>query len=254
MPKRFTVTEKWNDVWFISLSPQAKVIWEYICDNCDISGVWEANVELMRFRIKFSNQVDIGKHLSELNEVAQKLGMEDRVEWFEDKRRLWIKNFIRVQYGVLSENSSTHRGVIKCIQNHRINKGLPKGFETLIGRVKVKDKNKYNKESKEEKEPNVDFETFWNAYDKKVERDKCEKKWRKLSDSDREAVMAYIPRYKKAQPVKQYRKNPETFLNNRGWEDELISSDSKQNQTPEKVLNEYEELQKRNASKYRVGR
>ncbi len=34
--------------------------------------------------------------------------------------------------------------------------------------------------------------------------------------------MLYIPKYKAAQPNKQYRKNPETFLNNKSWNDELI--------------------------------
>ena len=35
-------------------------------------------------------------------------------------------------------------------------------------------------------------------------------------------MFEYIPKYKQAQPDKQYRKNPETFLRNRSWEDELI--------------------------------
>ena len=37
-------------------------------------------------------------------------------------------------------------------------------------------------------------------------------------------MIKYIPNYKSATPDKKYRKNPETFLNNRSWKDELIKS------------------------------
>lgn len=69
---------------------------------------------------------------------------------------------------------------------------------------------------------NVTFDTFWNAYDKKVGRPKCEKLWDKLTIKEKSDCLAYIPRYKQAQPDKQYRKNPETFLRNKSWNDELI--------------------------------
>jgi hypothetical protein len=165
-----------------------------------------------------------------LNENAQKIGIEDRVEWFEDGRRIWIRNFIKVQFGVLSEKSSTHRGVLRVIESHRHTKGLPKGYQTLIGVVKVKNKVKVKSlvVSKEIKEPNIPFEYFWNTYDKKTDRQPCEKIWNKLSDEDRKAIMDYIPRYKISQPHKQYRKNPQTFLNNKSWLDEIIQREEKQ--------------------------
>jgi hypothetical protein len=233
MPKRMTVTEKWNDEWFINLSPQAKVIWQYLLDNCDLAGVCEINLELMRFRIKFSPNVDVMKHLNELNEMAQKIGMEDRVEWFTDNRKCWVKNFIRVQYGVLTQNSSTHRGVLKVINNHALTKGLPKGFETLIGtlknKVKNKNKVKYNilNTNNTPKELNIPFDAFWNLYDKKRDRDKCEAKWKALSDQERTAAMEFIPKYISATPIKQYRRDPQTFLYNRGWLDEIIVQEEK---------------------------
>lgn len=70
---------------------------------------------------------------------------------------------------------------------------------------------------------NIDFDTFWNAYDKKVgEKTKIEKKWMSLHDADRSAIMAYLPRYIQSTPDKKYRKNPETFLNNKSWNDEIV--------------------------------
>ena len=68
----------------------------------------------------------------------------------------------------------------------------------------------------------TDFDAFWNNYDKKVGREKCEKLWKKLSQREKVECLAYIPLYVQAQPDKQYRKNPETFLRNKSWHDELI--------------------------------
>ena len=69
---------------------------------------------------------------------------------------------------------------------------------------------------------NAPFEKFWCAYDKKVCRPKCEKLWSKLTMAERVACLNYIPLYKQSQPDKCYRKNPETFLRNKCWNDELI--------------------------------
>lgn len=68
------------------------------------------------------------------------------------------------------------------------------------------------------------FDAFWEAYDKKVERKKTEALWGRLSKRDRVAAIAYLPAYKAAQPDKRFRKNPATFLRNRGWEDEIIAA------------------------------
>lgn len=67
------------------------------------------------------------------------------------------------------------------------------------------------------------FERAWNLYDKKVGcKAKLEKKWNSMSLKDRKAAIEYIPLYVLSQPDKQYRKNFQTFLNQRGWEDEII--------------------------------
>ena len=69
------------------------------------------------------------------------------------------------------------------------------------------------------------FERAWNLYDKKVGcKAKLEKKWNSMSLKDRKAAIEYIPLYVISQPNKQYRKNFQTFLNQRGWEDELIGA------------------------------
>lgn len=141
MPKRLSESNKWCDVWFMALSPQSKLLWEYVRDNCDLTGVYEVNLDLMRFQTKFSEKVDLMKHLHEFNEVSKKLKMSNRVEWFADEKALWIVNFVKIQYGFLSENVSTHRGVIKVLEMNLLKKGLPKGYQTLKDKIKNKDQN-----------------------------------------------------------------------------------------------------------------
>lgn len=69
------------------------------------------------------------------------------------------------------------------------------------------------------------FERAWNLYDKKVGcKAKLEKKWNSMSKKDRMAALAYIPAYVIATADKQFRKNFQTFLNQKAWEDEIIGA------------------------------
>jgi len=76
------------------------------------------------------------------------------------------------------------------------------------------------------KDINIPFDAFWDAYKKKVgEKGKLSKKWSKLKDDERVLIMDYVPKYVMATPDKKFRKNPETFLNNKSWLDELPQTD-----------------------------
>lgn len=72
------------------------------------------------------------------------------------------------------------------------------------------------------------FEKLWDLYDKKIgDKEKLRKKWDKLSKADKAAVFEYLPKYREAVPDKKFRKNLETFLNNKSWNDELIYGDKR---------------------------
>ena len=67
------------------------------------------------------------------------------------------------------------------------------------------------------------FDRAWNLYEKKIGcKSKLEKKWNSMSKKDRKAAIEYIPLYVIATEDKKYRKNFQTFLNQRAWEDEII--------------------------------
>jgi len=74
------------------------------------------------------------------------------------------------------------------------------------------------------KETDYPFELFWNMYDKKVGRPKCEKKYEAISEQDRVLIFEHVLKYIEAQPDKKYRKNPETYLNQNAWHDEIVGA------------------------------
>ena len=89
------------------------------------------------------------------------------------------------------------------------------------GTIKVKEKKSKLKETK----LNISFDDVWNLYDYKVgSKDKNKRKWESLTNIERENIMENIPLYKTSTPDKQYRKHFSTYLNNRGWEDEIAIS------------------------------
>jgi len=66
------------------------------------------------------------------------------------------------------------------------------------------------------------FDQFWDLYDKKKGKEKCEKYWDKITEEEVNLMFIHIPLYKKAQPNKQFRKDPYSYLYNKSWNDEII--------------------------------
>ena len=87
-------------------------------------------------------------------------------------------------------------------------------------------KEKKGKEIKEDIE--LLFETFWNLYNKKVERKVCLAKFKKLDIEIINKIIKVVPDYVKSTPDPKYRKNPETWINGECWNDELNTTDKKE--------------------------
>ena len=77
-----------------------------------------------------------------------------------------------------------------------------------------------------------DFERWWSLYDKKVGKEKAKKLWDKLPCKDKKACMDYTPAYVASTSEKRFRKNPETFLRNKSWNDEIIPHNNAANSRP----------------------
>ena len=108
MPKRYTITEKWTDPWFRRLRPLSKVLFLYICDNCDIAGFWEIDLELAAIHIKTSGR-SLEKVWPELAKAFEING-----------RKLWVRNFLRHQGNLpLNPENNAHKGIIRRLEENR---------------------------------------------------------------------------------------------------------------------------------------
>ena len=82
-------------------------------------------------------------------------------------------------------------------------------------------------------DPLFGFDEFWSVYDKKVSRAKAEKEWAKIAVNNDllNTIIVAARNYVKSKPDKQFRKDPERWLKNRGWEDEIVVSTSLGNES-----------------------
>ena len=106
-----------------------------------------------------------------------------------------------------------------------------------------KQESKERKESKQTKETTLkdhvqneilndsDFEHFWSLYDKKVKQDKCVSLWQRLKHDEKILIFNNLPKYIASTPDKQFRKDPETYLRNKSWNDEIIWRENAKNKS-----------------------
>lgn len=216
MAKRFIDTGIFDDAWYMDLSKDGKILWLYFITKCDHAGMLSLNFKLCKVQTGISDIPTVIKELgNRLVTVSQQL--------------YFIPKFVEYQYPGFPEcKFKAALSAIQILEKYNlykdkkltVTKELPNSYGIGIG---IGNSNGIVKEE-EEKKVNFSFEDFWNLYDKKVgDKDKIIKKWLALSDQDREAVIKYIPGYIKSKPDKQYRKDPATFLNNKSWNDEIIS-------------------------------
>jgi hypothetical protein len=157
MAKRFTDNEKWQDNWFTDLTNDQKIIWIYLLDHCDNSGLWKVNIKNLNYFCSTNISVEefIFTFKNRLTQVKEDLFL--------------INKFCLFQYGpdfLNSKNKAVISAINKLIQVGVINEvngiytptiELTKTINTLsipytytIDRVKDKEEEKVNDKNKEE--------------------------------------------------------------------------------------------------------
>jgi len=91
----------------------------------------------------------------------------------------------------------------------------------------IREEKRREDERREEKIKEL-FDRFWNLYDKKTSREKCFKKFSSLKPQEMEQLFIHVPNYVKSTPDKKYRKDPTTYLNNKSFNDEIITFQKQQ--------------------------
>lgn len=68
----------------------------------------------------------------------------------------------------------------------------------------------------------IPFDVFWNMYNKKVgSKDSCISKWNKLKDEERQKIIDTLPTFLSSIKDKQFQPHPQTYLNQKRWNDEI---------------------------------
>lgn len=109
MSKRFTDTEKWKRPWFRKLPNEYKLLWSYICDTCDIAGVWYVDLELASFLI--GSPLDL--ETARAHFAKQIIEIEEGTRWF-------ICDFTAFQYGELTPTNNLHRSVLASLNRYGV--------------------------------------------------------------------------------------------------------------------------------------
>lgn len=105
MAKRFTDTGKWKRPWFRALSMQAKVLWQYICDDCDHAGIWIADFDLVTFQVGFRVDEAILKRL--LGTKIVRLNGE----------KFFIPSFFEFQYAETKDGFKAKQSALKILKS-----------------------------------------------------------------------------------------------------------------------------------------
>jgi hypothetical protein len=117
MAKRFTDTEKWKKPFIRGLQGAYKLLWLYICDDCDHAGIWQVDIEVAAIRI--GEKIDSKEAIKSFDE---------KIIIFDKGNKWFIPSFLEFQYpsGLNSDNRA-HNSVIILLEkyNLRISKDKP---------------------------------------------------------------------------------------------------------------------------------
>jgi hypothetical protein len=67
------------------------------------------------------------------------------------------------------------------------------------------------------------FEDWWLNYDYKISKDKAQKSWNKLTEQEKDIALQKVAEYVESTPDKSFRKHPTTYINQKSFNDEIIT-------------------------------
>lgn len=131
MAKRLTDTEKWNDDWYISLSNDYRIIWQWLLDNCNHAGICKRSIRLLNLMCNTSVSEE------ELINTMDGRIVVTQNNWF-------IPKFLKFQYASLNSNRPVIISVVKELEKNNLISMIPESFgnDYLIIKDKRKDKDK----------------------------------------------------------------------------------------------------------------
>jgi hypothetical protein len=115
MAKRLTDTDKWKDDWYISLSNDYRIIWQWLLDNCNHAGICKRSMGLLNMMCRTNIAED-----DLISEMAGRVIIINNY-WF-------IPNFIKFQYPTLKSNKPVIVSVVKELEKTGFFRMIPQSF------------------------------------------------------------------------------------------------------------------------------
>jgi len=224
MSKRQTDTDKWEKRFMRTLPSKYKLLWLYVCDKCDHAGIWHVNLDMASMLLN-----------EEINEEEALGHFGDRVIQFDDGEKWFLPGFVDFQYAEdLQEDNRVHKSVIQRLKRYGLwieGEGIIRDDDsknkTHIRALEGPKEKEKEKEKEKTKEKEGRFESFWKAYPKKYSKGQAEKVWRRLKPSE-QLIAKILQAVERAKTSEKWRKDsgqfipyPATWLNAKGWEDEV---------------------------------
>ncbi len=108
MGKRFTDTDKWKKPFLKNLTPELKLLWFYILDDCDIAGLWQVDFDVAQIRTgcKFDSE-----------KVLNSFG--DHIIILDEGNKWFIPSFLEFQNGSqLSKTNNIFKSIDKILTKY----------------------------------------------------------------------------------------------------------------------------------------
>lgn len=213
--QRYINTKIWEDAWFSDLDQIEQLVFIYLLTNpmTNIIGAYELSKATIGRATGLERRV--------VEEILDRFEKTGKVFY----RNGWvvIKNFIKhqnyrspqIQKGIEVEMENLPLEIRELLKT-------PYGIDTLLHSNTNSNTNTNTNTKAELKEEKIPFSHFWELYPKKVEKQRAEEKWNRMSLKDQQAVIADLPRRSQAPPWnKGYVIYPMKYLNGKRWNDEL---------------------------------
>lgn len=175
MPKRMTDTDLWKrQRWFRKLSPEYKLAFCYIKDQCDHAGIWNIDCSDLIDDLGIEN-FDVKKFVKSVNIEFDKISGEPTVKErirILDNGYLWVTGYFQFQYkgkeGLVNPYANPVISATQILRGYGLwEEAIDKGFITLKeGLIEndekdIRSKDQYKDKDKDnfKKETEVKFKT-----------------------------------------------------------------------------------------------
>lgn len=178
------------------------------------------------------------------NKVAEELPLlTDKIDTvYRYMKRLELKGLIALKkvdnkdYVALTPLAKTWNSVPS---EHSENNPTNLGRSSEVASEKNPTYNNIKEDTSTINKRGIDFDIFWDLYDKKIGKIDSKKAWDKLHVEDQRKIIKDIPTYRNQISDLKFQMNPLTYLTGQHWKDERYSKDRLGDPVPlRKSLNE----------------